>query len=116
MVREGAQGLLGTADPTYLYQLRKSLVSNAARVNLPAIYVDERYVEAGGLLSYGTDNVDQLRRGAPYVDKILRGAKPADLPVEEPTNFRMVLNLKTAKALKITIPQSVLVRADRVIE
>ena len=65
MVREGAQGLLGTADSTHLFQLRKSLVSSAARVNLPAIYVDERYVEAGGLLSYGTDNIDQLRRGAP---------------------------------------------------
>lgn len=116
MVREGAQGLLGTADPTHLFQLRQSLVNNAARVNLPAIYVDERYVEAGGLLSYGTDNIDQIRRGAPYVDKILRGAKPADLPVEEPTNFRMALNLKAAKALKLKIPQSVLLRADRVIE
>ena len=83
---------------------------------IPARYVDERYVEAGGLVSYGTDNVDQTRRGAPYVDKILRGAKPADLPVEEPTKFRMAVNLKTARALKIAIPQSVLVRADQVIE
>ena len=116
MVREGVQALLGTAEPTYLLQLSKSLVSNAARVGLPAIYVDERYVDAGGLVSYGTDNVDQVRRGAPYVDKILRGAKPADLPVEEPTNFRMALNLKTAKALKLKIPQSILLRADRLIE
>ena len=116
MAREGVQGMLGTADPTHLLRLRVPLVNNAARVGIPAMYVDERYVEAGGLVSYGTDNVDQVRRGAPYVDKILRGAKPADLPVEEPTNFRMALNLKAAKALKITIPRSVLVRADRVIE
>ena len=116
MVREGAQGLLGTADPTHLFQLRVPLVSNATRVGIPGMYVDERYVESGGLVSYGTDNVDQIRRGAVYVDKILRGAKPADLPVEEPTRFRMVLNLKTAKALKLTLPQSILLRADQVIE
>lgn len=116
MAREDVQGMLGTADPTHLLRLRAPVVSNAARVGLPAMYVDERYVEAGGLISYGTDNIEQYRRGANYVDKILRGAKPADLPVEEPTNFRMVLNLKTAKALGIKIPQTVLVRADRVIE
>jgi putative ABC transport system substrate-binding protein len=116
MAREGVQGMLGTADGTHLFQLRAAVVGHAARVAIPAMYVDERYVEAGGLVSYGTDNVDQTRRGAPYVDKILRGAKPADLPVEEPTKFRMALNLKTARALKIGIPQSVLVRADQVID
>lgn len=92
------------------------MLGNAAPVGIPAMYVDERYVEAGGLVSYGTDNVNPMRRGAIYVDKILHGAKPADLPVEEPTHFRMVVNLKTARALKIAAPQSVLVRADKVIE
>ena len=116
MAREGAQGLLGSADPTHLYLMRAQLTSNAARVGVPSMFVDERYVESGGMASYGTDNIDQSRRGASYVDKILRGAKPADLPVEEPTHYRMVLNLKTAKTLGIKFPQSVLLRADRVIE
>lgn len=117
MAREGAQGLLGTADSTHLFKMRAQLTSNAARVGVPSMFVDDRYVESGGLASYGTDNVDQVgRRGATYVDKILRGAKPADVPVEEPTHFRMALNLATARKLKLTIPQSVLLRADRVIE
>lgn len=115
MARDGVQAILGTADPTHLFGLRASLVSHAARIGIPEVHVDERYVEAGALVSYGTDNIEQFRRGANYVDRILRGAKPAELPVEEPTNFRMVLNLRTAKALKITVPQSVLVRADLVI-
>ena len=114
MVNEKAQGLLGTAGNSA--QSRIAIVTHAARVRLPAVYVDERYVEAGGLASYGTDNVDLVRRGAVYVDKILRGAKPADLPVEEPTTYRMALNLKTAKTLGIKFPQSMLIRADRVIE
>jgi len=84
-------------------------------VVIPAMYVDERYIEAGRLVSYGTDNVDQTRRGTPYVDKILRGAKPADLLVEEPTKFRMAVNLKTARARKIAIPESILARAAEVI-
>lgn len=116
MARDGVQGVLGTADPAHLFRLRGAVVSNAARTGIPAMYVDERYVEAGGLASFGTDNVEQMRRGALYVDKILRGAKPADLPVEEPTRFRMTVNLKTARALKIVVPQSVLVRADQVFE
>ena len=116
MARDGVQGILGTADSTHLLKMRVALASNAARVAIPAMYVDDRYVDAGGLASFGTDNVDQLRRGAVYVDKILRGAKPADLPVEEPTKFRMVINLKAAKALRISIPQSVLVRADLVVD
>ena len=117
MAREGVQGLLGTADPTHLYAMRAQLASNATRVGIPAMFVDDRYVESGGLVSYGTDNVDQIgHRAASYVDKILRGAKPADLPVEEPTHFFMALNLATARKLKLTIPQSVLLRADRVIE
>jgi len=117
MVLEGAQGLLGTADPTHLFGIRSQLASNAARVGIPSMFVDDRYVESGALASYGTDNVDQIgRRGAAYVDKILRGAKPVDLPVEEPTHFFMALNLSTARKLKLTIPQSVLLRVDRVIE
>lgn len=117
MAREGVQGLLGTADPTHLYTMRAQLANNATRVGVPAVFVDDRYVDAGGLASYGTDNVDQIgHRAATYVDKILRGAKPADLPVEEPTHFLLALNLATARKLKLTIPQSVLLRADRVIQ
>lgn len=116
MLREGVQGVLGTADPTHLFAMRTALVGNAARVGLPMVYVDERYVEAGGLASYGTDNVDQIARGSAYVDKILRGAKPADLPVEEPTNYRMSLNLRAARALGMKLPQALLLRADQVIE
>jgi putative ABC transport system substrate-binding protein len=117
MAREGAQGLLGTADPTHLYTMRAQLAVNATRVGIPAMFVDDRYVASGGLVSYGTDNVDQIGpRAATYVDKILRGAKPADLPVEEPTHFLLALNLATARKLKLTIPQSVLLRADQVVE
>ena len=113
--REGAQGMLGIADPVHR-ALRMQVVGHAARLRLPAVYIFEEYVEAGGLVSYGTDNVYQFRRAAVYVDKILRGAKPADLPVEEPTHFRLAVNLKAAREQGIKLPQSVLVRADQVIE
>jgi putative tryptophan/tyrosine transport system substrate-binding protein len=83
---------------------------------LPSMYSGNEYVEAGGLASYATNNADQYRRAATYVDKILKGAKPADLPVEQPTKFEFVINLKTAKALNLMIPQSVLFRADKVIK
>jgi len=83
---------------------------------LPALYPYSTYPEAGGLMSYGPDVRDGARRAAAYVDKILKGAKPADLPVEQPTKFELVVNLKTAKALSLSIPQSVLVRADQVIQ
>ena len=88
----------------------------AAKSRLPAMYPLRFFVEGGGLISYGTDIVDVWRRAAAFVDKILKGAKPTDLPVEQPTKFELVINLKTAKALGLTIPPSVLGRADQVIE
>jgi putative ABC transport system substrate-binding protein len=88
----------------------------AIKNRMPSMNELSAYVEAGGLMSYSANNADQYRRAATYVDKILKGAKPADLPVEQPTKFEFVINLKTAKALNILIPQSVLFRADRVIK
>ena len=93
-----------------------AIISAAARHNVPAVYAGSDSVRDGSLLSYGVDLVDNFRRAASYVDRILRGAKPAELPVQLPTKFEMVLNLKTAKALGLTVPQSILLRADEVIE
>ena len=95
---------------------RAPIISAAARNNVPAVYTVPAFVRDGGLLSYGPDPVDPWRRAASYVDRILRGEKPGDLPVQLPTKFEMILNLKTAKALGLTVPLSVLVRADEVIE
>jgi putative ABC transport system substrate-binding protein len=92
------------------------IILAAARNNIPAVYPQSELVKDGGLLSYGVDLVDNWRRAATYVDRILRGAKPGDLPVQFPTKFEMVVNLKTAKALGLTVPQSILLRADEVIE
>jgi putative ABC transport system substrate-binding protein len=96
--------------------LRHQIVALAARTNLPAVYEGRRFVEAGGLMSYGPDTAVVLRRAAVYVDKILKGARPADMPVERPTKFELVINMKTVKALGITIPQSLVTRADELIQ
>jgi putative tryptophan/tyrosine transport system substrate-binding protein len=108
-------GLVVLPDPTTLLHLNL-IVELAARHSVPAVYDRREYVVAGGLMSYGIDRVDEFRRAASYVDRILRGAKPADLPVQEPTKFETVLNLKAAKALDLTVPPGLLVAADEVIE
>jgi putative ABC transport system substrate-binding protein len=113
--REPRGGLVGAPD-VFLGAHRTSIISAAARNNIPAVYWLSAYSKNGGLLSYGPDQLDIWRRAATYVDRILRGAKPADLPVQLPTKFEMVVNLKTAKALGLTVPQSILLRADEVIE
>ena len=92
------------------------LILAAARNNVPAVYTVSLYPRDGGLLSYGVDPVDNFRRAASYVDRILRGTKPGDLPVQFPTKFEMVVNLKTANALGLAIPPSIMLRADEVIE
>jgi putative ABC transport system substrate-binding protein len=94
---------------------QKRTVGFALKSRLPSVYSRKEAVDAGGLMSYGADLADSYRRVAYYVDKILKGAKPADLPVEQPTKFDLAINLKTAKQIGLTIPQSVLYRADRVI-
>jgi putative ABC transport system substrate-binding protein len=91
-------------------------VEFAGKYRLPVMYPLADYVAGGGLMSYGVNNLDLFRRAASYVDKILKGAKPADLPVEQPTKFEFVINLKTAKQIGLTIPPNVLARADRVIK
>ena len=108
-------GLIVLSDAMFLSQ-NAQIVALAAKSRLPAMYAESEFIVAGGLMSYGSNLVVQYRRAATYVDKILRGAKPADLPVEQPTKFELVINVKTAKALGIEIPQSILVRADKVIE
>jgi putative ABC transport system substrate-binding protein len=113
--REPGGGLVVTGD-VFVNVHRATVISAAARNNVPAVYSLPDYARDGGLLSYGPDPVDIFRRAATYVDRILRGAKPGDLPVQFPTKFEMVVNLKTAKALGLNVPQSILLRADEVIE
>jgi putative ABC transport system substrate-binding protein len=113
--REPGSGLVVTPDP-FMTSHRVPLIMEAARNNIPAVYTYLDFAKDGGLLSYGVDQVDNFRRAATYVDRILRGARPAELPVQFPTKFEMVLNLKTARALGLAVPQSILLRADEVIE
>jgi putative ABC transport system substrate-binding protein len=98
------------------YSHRQQIVDLAVKNRLPTIFYTAEWVEAGGLLTYGASYTDLFHRAATYVDKILKGAKPADLPVEQPTTFELMINMKTAKALGIEIPNSILVRADKVID
>ena len=109
-----ADAVLCWAGPVFNSQ-RTQLAELAIKNRLPAIYHRPEYVEAGGLMTYGANITDLIRRAATYVDKILKGAKPADLPVEQPTKFEFIINLKAAKQIGLTIPPNVLARADRVI-
>jgi ABC-type uncharacterized transport system substrate-binding protein len=109
-------GALSVLPSSMFNSERKRLVDLAAKNRLPAVYPQRAYVDAGGLMAYGPNLADLYRRAATYVDKILKGAKPADLPVEQATKFELVINLKTAKALGLTIPQTILLQADQVIE
>jgi putative ABC transport system substrate-binding protein len=113
---KGRAGALAVLATPVFDSNRRRLVDLAAKARLPTVYSYRSYVEAGGLMSYGPDLADSFRRAATYVDKILKGAKPGDLPVEQPTKFELVINLKTAKALGLTIPPSLLGRADEVIQ
>jgi putative ABC transport system substrate-binding protein len=112
--KDRAQGLIINPSPQTT-TVRERIIEFAAKNQLPAMYPRSEDVNAGGLMSYGPDAVEQYRRAATYVDKILRGAKPADLPVEQPMKFELVINLKTAKQIGLTIPPNVLARADKVI-
>jgi putative ABC transport system substrate-binding protein len=115
MARERTDVVLVSADPMFTSEYRR-LVELAARRRLPAVYPFRSFAESGGLVSYGTDLFAMYRSAAMYVDKILSGAKPGDLPVQQPTKFELVINIKTAKALGVTIPPTALLRADHVLE
>jgi putative tryptophan/tyrosine transport system substrate-binding protein len=115
MTRERAAALLVLTDSMFVGQPRR-IADLAARSRLPAMYYQREFVDAGGLISYGASLSDMFRHAAAQVDKILKGAKPGNIPIEQPTKFELVINLKTAKALGITIPQSLLLRADEVIQ
>jgi putative ABC transport system substrate-binding protein len=115
LVRQSDGGLVLPPDITTLTH-RDLIVALAARHRLPAVYALRVFVTAGGLISYGTDQVEMFGQTASYIDRILRGAKPADLPVQAPTKYETVLNLRTAKALGLTVPPGLLVAADEVIE
>ena len=115
MKRERAQALYGAAGLLTTGH-RKALVDRTAAARIPAMWGERQFVEVGGLMSYAADFYDQIRRSATYVDKILKGAKPGDLPVEQPTKYELVINLKTARVLGVSIPHSLLLGADEVIE
>jgi putative ABC transport system substrate-binding protein len=116
LAKRGRAEAVNVLSSAFFTAQRKEIVELAARNRLPAMYVDSTYPDAGGLMSYGASTPEMYRRGAYYVDKILKGARPADFPVEQPTKFELVINLKTAKQIGVTIPQRVLARADRVIK
>jgi putative tryptophan/tyrosine transport system substrate-binding protein len=113
--RQGADALVVVSDPL-LYSQWQRLIEFAERHRLPTVYEQRLFPDGGGLLSYGPGRLDQFPRAAVYVDRILRGAKPAELPIERPTKFELVINLKAAKVLRLAIPQSVLLQADEVIQ
>ena len=114
-VRKNANALITVEDPLTVNH-RKQIAGFAAQNRLPAIYGLREFVDAGGFVSYGAHIADLYRRAAMYVDRIFKGAKPSDLPVEQPTKFELMINLNAAKALGITVPPSLLARADEVIE
>ena len=113
--REPAGGLIAAADP-FINTQRAVIITLAERHRLPTLFGFRQHVKDGGLISYGPDSVDIVRRSASYVDRILKGERPADLPVQAPTKYELVINLKTAKALGLEVPQTLLARADEVIE
>jgi len=115
MIKNHDQGVV-VMSPAFMFVHRKVVIDLAAAHRIPAIYELQVFIEPGGLMSYGVNASEMQRRAAVYVDKILRGAKPADLPIEQPTKFELAINLKTAKALSLTVPQSLLARADEVIQ
>src|SRR3954447_4244864 len=115
MRKVAVQALVVLTDPI-LFSQRKQIVELAGRIRLPAMYFFQGFAEEGGLVSYGPSDTDLFRRAASYVDRILKGAKPADLPIEQPTKFELFINLKAANALGIAIPESFLIRADKIIE
>jgi putative ABC transport system substrate-binding protein len=115
MKKNHDQGVV-VMSPAFMFVHRKAVIDLAATHRIPAIYELRVFVEPGGLMSYGVNASEMQRRAAVYVDKVLKGAKPSELPVEQPTKFELVINMKTAKALGLTIPQTLLLRADQVIE
>jgi ABC-type uncharacterized transport system substrate-binding protein len=115
MSKAGTSGLIVFSDPVILERNRGSIIALALKYRIPTVYPWRNYVEEGGLASYSASLLDMHRRAATYVDKILKGTKPADLPVEQPKKFEFVINLKTAKQIGLTIPPNVLARADKVI-
>jgi putative ABC transport system substrate-binding protein len=114
--KQSPDGLYALVGGGVMRPNQKRIASFALKSRLPSVASSEEFVDAGGLISYGSDDADSYRRVAYYVDRILKGAKPADLPVEQPTKFELVISLKTAKQIGVTIPQSLLYRADKVIK